>query len=505
MNNIKKTILAAGISLLFALPAWATSGRLTPVDPGYDVHDFTLTAQDQNHWYSSGLDVVYVNGVRHFITLWNTTLDWPNPPNVGNGITLSIYDYTGNWVMDLATYTDPLNTDANSSNDVVMFPQSIKLDPDGNKLWFSYTANDKLGNWNISDWFCSLTWDQTLASYPTTGITVEFQLAGNWEMEWSTDPGNQNKKMFVSGPLPPPYPAYNNGIMLYTPGTGLQPVVDCGGWSAGFAFDTQGNLWYAETGSSPNNIYMWTAGQINTAITTPSVLTLAMATVTIATPNNGGGNDVERDSAGNLYFSLNGGTTYVGELVRVNNNGSAPWPTTTTTLTQTLAAYDWQRSLAFDGLGDLATPGKQEASNRLYLDMDQTSQGVTVPTVVGIAVAADNDSDGVPDALDNCWQTYNADQDDYDADGLGDVCDTYPAVFDDCDGDGIADVRDWSWDTPDDQTIGYNEFTALISNWLFVPSAYHMDHDGDGVVGFFEFQFLIDHWLQSQPLHPVWP
>jgi hypothetical protein len=137
--------------------------------------------------------------------------------------------------------------------------------------------------------------------------------------------------------------------------------------------------------------------------------------------------------------------------------------------------------------------------------MDQGSQGVTTPTVVGVSVASDAEADGVPDALDNCWEHYNADQVDEDADGYGDTCDTSYSVFNDYDGDGIADVRDWSWDTPDDQTTGFNEFTALINNWLSSPAEPHMDHDGDGVVGFFEFQFLIDAWLQPQPLHPLWP
>jgi hypothetical protein len=506
MNKAIKTFMVVSAVVLFALPAWATSSRISPVDSDYGVHDFTLTTQHADHFYSSGLDIVYVNGVRHFITLWNTTQSWPDPPDVGNEITLSVYDYTGNWVMDLTTYTDPLNEDGNPDNDVVMFPQSVKLDPTGSTVWFSYTANDSDGNWNVSDWFCTVPWDHTLSMYPQSA-TSEFQFSGNWEMEWSTDPGAQWQKPFVSGTDTDSGDDYN-AIFLYTSGAGLQKVIDTEGWSAGFAFDNAGNLWYANCDSNypgSNHIYMWTAGQIDTAITTPSVLALGDATVTIATPNNGGGSDVERDSAGNLYFSLNGGTTYLGELVRVSNNGTSPWPSTTTTLTQTVEAYDWERSLAFDGLGALATPGKQEASNRLYLDMDQGSQGVTTPTVVGVSVASDAEADGVPDALDNCWEHYNADQVDEDADGYGDTCDTSYSVFNDYDGDGIADVRDWSWDTPDDQTTGFNEFTALINNWLSSPAEPHMDHDGDGVVGFFEFQFLIDAWLQPQPLHPLWP
>ena len=505
--------------IIFTSPARAVSGRETPVDADYDVHDiFPTPVQDISHWYSAGLDIVYVNGIRHFVVLWNTSSNWPNGPESpfnANSLTVSLYDYTGTWVMDIASYTDPRNLDADASNDVVVYPQSIKLDPDGNQLWFSYTANSRSGSWNVSDWFCSLSWDQSLASYPTTTVTAEFQLAGNWEMEWSTDPGNQNKQMFIAGPLPSPYPSYNNGIMLYTAGSGLQPVVDCGGWSAGFAFDTEGNLWYAGSGSSTNSIYMWTASQIDSAVASvgSTVLDTTSAlpigpTLVLAVSGGQGGNDVERDAAGNLYLSVNGGIGsggYQGEVLRIVNTGASPWPTDYTVISQTQAMYDWQRTLAFDGLNDLSASGVQTASNRLYLDMDQGSQGTTPPTIVGIAAAQDTDGDTVPDALDNCWQTANADQSDLDADGIGDGCDSAVYAFNDYDGDGIADVRDWSWDTTDDQTIAVYELNQVIGNWLASPLRPDMDQNGDGVVAVFELNYILNQWLQVQPLYPAWP
>lgn len=372
-------IVVAWLILLCPFRCWSDSTRVEPVVTSYNADDILLTSQDQNHFYSSGMDVVYANGARHFLILWNTSSTMTDPPPVGNSITLSLYDGSGNLILDLATYIDPLNADGNPDNDIVMWPQSVKLDQAGETIWISYTSTES-GGWpeNVSDWFCTLPWDSTLAGYPQS-MTPQFDLAGNWEMEWSTDPtpGQQWGKPFVSGLVGGEW--YHNGIYLYKGGNNLQLVIDPGGASAGFAFDNSGNLWYASYALSPEKIYMWTAGQINTAVTDELLLTLGDATVEISSPNSLGGDDVEADGAGNLYFSFNGGTTGYGQLVRVDNNGSPPWPDSATVLGQTIAAYDWQRTLAFDGSGDLS-----EGSSRLYLDMDQGLKGSTPPTIVEV-------------------------------------------------------------------------------------------------------------------------
>ena len=47
---------------------------------------------------------------------------------------------------------------------------------------------------------------------------------------------------------------------------------------------------------------------------------------------------------------------------------------------------------------------------------------------IGDDVSDDSDSDGVFDSVDNCRGTANADQADFDSDGVGDVCDNATAV-----------------------------------------------------------------------------
>jgi hypothetical protein len=53
----------------------------------------------------------------------------------------------------------------------------------------------------------------------------------------------------------------------------------------------------------------------------------------------------------------------------------------------------------------------------------------------------DTDSDGIPDATDNCVNASNSDQADADSDGIGNVCDLTPNGPD-TDGDGVADSTD---------------------------------------------------------------
>ena len=57
-------------------------------------------------------------------------------------------------------------------------------------------------------------------------------------------------------------------------------------------------------------------------------------------------------------------------------------------------------------------------------------------------ISADSDGDGIPDNDDNCPNTYNPGQEDWNDDGEGDVCD-------DSDGDGTMDAYDGCITDPD--------------------------------------------------------
>ena len=84
--------------------------------------------------------------------------------------------------------------------------------------------------------------------------------------------------------------------------------------------------------------------------------------------------------------------------------------------------------------------------------------GTTTLDISLIPLGIDSDGDGIDDHEDNCPNTINPDQENFDKDGLGDVCDgcpmdhnkAEPGVCDcgvadsDADGDGIADCIDGS-------------------------------------------------------------
>lgn len=92
--------------------------------------------------------------------------------------------------------------------------------------------------------------------------------------------------------------------------------------------------------------------------------------------------------------------------------------------------------------------------NKYFLDLDKA---ILLTNLGPKSGSPDGDSDGIPDATDNCPAVSNPDQMDSDGDGVGDACETAPA---DTDNDGVIDPQD---------------------NCPLVANQDQMDSDGDGV------------------------
>lgn len=416
--------VAVGLS---ASPAWAglVGGS------GYGVHESTMEAMAGKS-FSGGLDLVYsqvASGsgaakTRSFLKCEDG--DWTG----GWGIQVNMYDYKGNYVTNFADGINPYGSGTYS-----IYAQGVKVDPTptpgGDRvIWFSMTGN----NAAEGDWYTvTVDEDFTAASTPVW----EFSQAGNWEVEW-----NPSGQALFAGKESDAW-AEPHAIYIHD-SSGLQKVVDVGGFSCGFAFDSDGNLYtgtYTTSGPADQQyVLMYTANQVATAISTGNPLTSAEATNSISLPNpNGvflGPNDLECDPDGNVYVTANGAwdPTYgsdVGYVYRIDAWDSQNPPSSMTQIAMgtTGDGTDWQKSLAYDGSSNLADGGHYDPTdpnqmgNRLYVDQD-FAWGSGGPDVVsGLSTDTDTDTDGVPDALDNAYQTSNVDQNDTDQDMYGNMAD----------------------------------------------------------------------------------
>ncbi|WP_456378932.1 reprolysin-like metallopeptidase, partial [Lutibacter sp.] len=82
--------------------------------------------------------------------------------------------------------------------------------------------------------------------------------------------------------------------------------------------------------------------------------------------------------------------------------------------------------------------------------------------ICGVNLPADNDNDGIDNAVDNCINTANADQLDTDGDGIGDVCDDTPTGDDD--NDGVDNAIDACPNTPAGTLVDATGCLVLSSN-----------------------------------------
>jgi hypothetical protein len=119
-----------------------------------------------------------------------------------------------------------------------------------------------------------------------------------------------------------------------------------------------------------------------------------------------------------------------------------------------------------------------------------------------LAIIADGDGDGIPDADDNCPGVSNADQADFDYDSVGDVCDNCleepNSAQDDCDDDYCGNLCDCDYDQ--DGFCGFSDFGRIIIQYGIWPppnscSIYRHYEPIDGPPGFADFGSFVANYL----------
>ena len=114
----------------------------------------------------------------------------------------------------------------------------------------------------------------------------------------------------------------------------------------------------------------------------------------------------------------------------------------------------------------LATAGVPASAEQALLEAVANA-----PSPIDTLDQPDFDGDGIPDASDNCPQSFNPSQANFDGDDKGDSCD------DDDDGDGILDDGDHSFNQNDNPCTA-GDTTLCDDNCRTTPNAQQLDVDG---------------------------
>ncbi len=421
---------AAGIALA-PVSAWADSTRVAP-ESGWAVNDYVMERTPDG--YHGGLDIGYAQvatGSGAAKTRCMLKAENYGGGIGGDSIRVSLYDYAGKPVARFGDVTGL----------AYAWAQAVRLSPDKDEIIYSYT------DWNGGGDFYAIQIDpNTLQPLPGATPQKPFSvpMKGNWEVEYDPVSGNA----FVAGRMSQ-WSGTHSIWMWDADSSAWQEVVDVTGFSCGFAFDTDGNLWTGTyTSSGPMDVQyvrMYTADQVATAVSTSSLLAPGDATVELELPHDDtvgwwmGPNDLASGPDGTIYVSMNSGwtTAYdseVGFTARIENNGEFTVQGDMEVLSVSTPTddSDWQKSLAYDGESCLDDPSAAvytdptqagPTANRLYVDQDTMANSGGDDIVTVLTVDSDFDTDGVPDAVDNAPETPNLDQIDADQDMYGNIAD----------------------------------------------------------------------------------
>ena len=258
---IPRMILAA-LSCVFLFSSYAVAGL--EGETGYDVYDATMATMSGKS-YSGGIDIVYSQQATGTAAAKTRSIlkcedgEWVSGTKT---VQVNMYSYLGGHLLNLA------NVNPYGSGMTGIYCQAVKVDPtplaNGNRtVWFSMTGNGS----GDGDWY-SVVVDEDFTSVEVAAAS-EFTQPGCWEVEWSTD-STLGSIPFFAGKKTNAW-SEPHAIYVYSGGA-LQEVVTVGGYSCGFAFDDDGNLYTGTYTTSDSTIQqhvrLYSAAQIRNAITT---------------------------------------------------------------------------------------------------------------------------------------------------------------------------------------------------------------------------------------------
>jgi hypothetical protein len=144
----------------------------------------------------------------------------------------------------------------------------------------------------------------------------------------------------------------------------------------------------------------------------------------------------------------------------------------------------------------LNTPNEQLV--RIDLSTGLVTQGLVLPANTNAIamvpyIAADQDGDGVSNAIDNCPTIANPTQSDCNSDGIGDAC-VIAGGAPDINGNAIPDSCECIPDLFVDGQVNGADLGALLSQWGLASATTASDLNQDGHVNGADLGFLLANW-----------
>jgi hypothetical protein len=227
----------------------------------------------------------------------------------------------------------------------------LSISPDGKELWAGFTvignADDRIyridletGEWNL-----------------------EASLGGNIDLVWWND------SILVSGMNSTSWDAPGSIFVLDTSGQDRhRKIIETGGFAAGLAVDTSGNVYYGTSYSmDPNVLLRWDSVTVASILAGAGTDTLRPADATKLSDLPAGTYDSHVDAGGNLLFNLNlfGGDKVIA---RWNRTGGAGY--NYDTLAIAIGEFDWFGYIKSEGRIDSLDSGHagangMEGANRI--------------------------------------------------------------------------------------------------------------------------------------------